>query len=84
MPASEADAASVNLNGIKLLLGYDLVTFFIKDNPDFSNGTRNLLRNPPDCIYHLDNWVFDSIILADKLLTKALQKFVTCLSVNKN
>ena len=40
-------------------------------------------RNPPNCII-LDSWDFDSLILADKLFTKALQRFATCLLVTKN
>ena len=33
IPASAADAAAVNLKGIKTLLAHDLITFFIKGNP---------------------------------------------------
>ena len=54
IPASAADAAAVNPNGIKTLLANGLITFFIKGNPVFSNGPSNLPRNPPDCII-LDN-----------------------------
>ena len=43
-----ADAAAVNLNGIKTFLAYGFITFFIKDNSVFSIGQRNLPRNPPD------------------------------------
>ena len=46
IPASAADAAAVNPNGIKTLLAHGLITFFINGNPVFSNGPRN----PPDCI----------------------------------
>ena len=53
-PASAADAAAVNLNGIKTLLANALITFFINGNPTFSNGWRSLPRNPPDWII-LDN-----------------------------
>ena len=38
MTESVVDAAAVNLDGIKTLLGNGLITFFIKDNPGFSNG----------------------------------------------
>ena len=50
IPASAADAAAVNPNGIKMLLANGLVTFFISVNPVFSNGPRSLPKNPPDCI----------------------------------
>ena len=63
--ASAADAAAVNLKGIKKLLANGLITFYISGNPVFSNGTSNLPRNPPDCII-LDNWVFDNLISVDK------------------
>ena len=48
IPASAADAASVNPSGIKTLLANGLITFFIKGNPAFNHGTRSLPRNPPD------------------------------------
>ena len=50
IPASSADAAAVNPNGIKTLLANVLTTFFINGNPVFSNGTSNLPKNPPNCI----------------------------------
>ena len=40
--ASAADDAAVNPKGIKTLLATDLITFFIKGNPVFSNGPSNL------------------------------------------
>ena len=46
---SVADAAAVNHNGVKTLLANGLSTFSIKDNRFFSNGPKNLTRNPPDC-----------------------------------
>ena len=46
IPASAADAAAVNPKGIKTLLTNGLITFFIKGNPVFSNGSRSLPRNP--------------------------------------
>ena len=49
MAASVADAAVVNPNGNKILLANGLITFFIKDKPNFSNGRRSLPKNPPDC-----------------------------------
>ena len=50
IPASEADAAAVNPNGIKALLVNGLATFFTNDNAVFNYGPRNLPVNPPDCI----------------------------------
>ena len=61
IPASAADAAALNPNGIKTLLAHGLITFFINGNPDFSNGPRNL----PDCII-LNIWDLDSLISVDK------------------
>ena len=80
--ASAADAAAVNPKGIKTLLANCLITFFISDNPVFSNGPRSLPRNRPDYVIW-DNWVFDSLISVE-LLAKALQRFGTCLLVNSN
>ena len=40
---------AVNSNGIKMFLANHLSTFFIKVNPVFSNGAKNLRKNPPDC-----------------------------------
>ena len=40
-PASAADAAAVNLKGIKILLTNGLIIFLINGNPVFSNGPRN-------------------------------------------
>ena len=80
IPASAAAAAPVNLYGIKTLLANGLITFFINVSPVFNNGSRSLPRNLPDCTI-LDNWVFDSLILADKLFSKALQRFSTCLLI---
>ena len=64
-----ADAAAVNPNGIKTLLGNGLSTFPIKDNPVLSDGPKRLPENPPDCSV-LCNWVFDNFILADKIICK--------------
>ena len=41
------EAATVSSNGIKTFLPNGLTTFFINGNPAFSNGPRNLPRNPP-------------------------------------
>ena len=54
IPVSAVDAVTADPKGIKVLLAYGLITFFISDNPVFSNGPRGLPRNPPDCII-LDN-----------------------------
>ena len=50
IPASAADTAAVNLEGIKTLLANGLITFFINGNPVFSNRPQSLPRNPPDSI----------------------------------
>ena len=63
------DAAAVNPNGIKTFLTNGLTTFFINGKPVFNNGPRSLLRNPPDNI-DSDSWVFDNLILANKLFAK--------------
>ena len=54
IPVSAADAAAVNLNGIKTLLAHGLIILFINSNPVVNNGPRSLPRNPPDCVI-LDN-----------------------------
>ena len=58
-----------------------LITFFINGNPVFSNGPRSSPRNPPDSTI-LDNWIFDSSILTDKLFAKDLGRFAACLLNN--
>ena len=40
------DAAAVNPNAIKMLIANGLSTLLTKGNPVFSNGTKNLPRNP--------------------------------------
>ena len=83
IPASAAYATAGNPNDIKTLLANGLITSFISGNLVFSNGPRNLPRNPPDCTI-LDNSVLDSLILADKLFAKDSRRFSTCLLVNNN
>ena len=83
IPASAADAATVNPNGIKTLLANDLTTFFMNGSPLFNNGPRSLPRNPPDFMI-LDNWVFDNLMPVGQLFVKTLQKFATCLLVNND
>ena len=39
----------------------------------FSNGPKNLPKNPPDCPI-LYNWVFDNFILAEELFAKSFTK----------
>ena len=82
--ASVAPAvAAVNANGIKMLLANGLSTFPIKDNPDFSNGPKILLKNPPD-FPNLCNSAFDNFILPDERFARALQSFQTCELVNNS
>ena len=69
---------------IKALLANGLITLFISGNPAFSNGPRNLPRNPHNCIILLNNLVFDNLITVVELFSKALQRFATCLLVNNN
>ena len=83
IPASAAGAAAVNLKGIKALLAYGLITFFINGNSVFSNGLSNLPRNPPDCMI-FDNWVFDNLISVDECLEKDLRRLATCLSLSND
>ena len=81
--ASNADAAAVNPNGIETLLANSLSTFPIKGNLFFSNGTKGLPKNTPDCPV-LCNWVFYNYILTEELFAKALQSFETCVLLNRN
>ena len=81
--ASVAAAAAVNPNGIKTLLANGLNTFPIKGDPVFSNDSKSLPKNPPDCPI-LCNSVFDNFILADELFAKALPSLETCVLVNNN
>ena len=77
IPASATDAFAVNSNGTKTLSANGWITFFINGNPVFSNGPRSLPANPPDCTT-LDNWVFDSLILTDKIFVNDLRRSATC------
>ena len=49
IPASAADDAAINRNGLKTLLANTLNTFFIKTKQVFSNGPISLPRNLTDC-----------------------------------
>ena len=80
--ASVAAAGAVNTNGIKALLANGL-SKLIKGKPVFSNGTRSLPKNPPDCPI-LYNWVFVNFILADELFARALWSLETYVLVNNN
>ena len=57
IPASAADAATVNPKGINTLFANGVITFFINGNPVFNKGPSNLPINPPDFII-FDNWFF--------------------------
>ena len=50
IPASAANAATVNPKGVNTLLANGLITFDIEGNPVFCNGPSYLPRNPLDCI----------------------------------
>ena len=69
-------AATVNPNGIKILLANGLSTFYIKDNIVFSSGPKILPQNSPDFPIFC-NWIFDIFILAEELFAKDLEKFET-------
>ena len=64
-------------------LANGLSTFFVKDKPVFSDGSKSLSRNPPDCPI-LCNWVFENFILAEEPFANALPSFETCVLVNNN
>ena len=81
--ASIADTAAVNPNGIETLLANFLSTFFSKREPVYSNGSKIILENSPDCPI-LCNWVFDNFILADDPFAKALRSLETCVLANNN
>ena len=65
IPASDADAAAVNHDGIKTPLANSLITFVINGNPVFGNEPRSLPRNSIDCTI-LDQWGFHNLISVDK------------------
>ena len=72
--AASVAAAAINPNGFKTLLANGLSTFPIEDNSIFSNSTKCLPENAPDCPI-LCNWVFDNFNLADEPFVKALRNF---------
>ena len=65
------------------ILANGLSTFCIESNPVFSNDSKSLHKNPPDCPI-LCNSVIDNFILADELFAKALPSLETCVLVNNN
>ena len=80
---SAADADAVKTNDMSTVIANCLVTFFINDKSTFINGPRSLPRNLPNCIIY-EICVFDKLILAEKLHSKVLWSFATCLSVSNN
>ena len=72
-------ATTVSINGIKTLLANGLSTFFIKREPVFCSGPKNLPKNPFQC-----NWVFNNFISADEVISKVSQSLETCQLVNNN
>ena len=83
IPASVADAATVNTNGIKMLLAKGLSKFPVKGHPVFIKDPKRLPKSNPDFPI-LCNCVFDNFILADESFVKALQRFGTCALVKDN
>ena len=68
---SVADAAAININGVKTLLASCLSAFPIKNKWVFSNAHKSLTRDIPNCPI-LWNWVFDNVVFFDKLFANAL------------
>ena len=76
-----ANIAAVNPNVVKTLLASNLSTFLIKGKQVFSNGSKSLLKNPPDFPIFC-NWVFDNFILAEEPFARTLRSIETCVSIN--
>ena len=74
--ASVADVAAVNPNGIKTLLANGLSTFFIKENPVFSNGPKCLPKILVIVLFYAIDC--DNFILADEPFAKALRSLDLC------
>ena len=74
---------SLHLLLMHTLLANGIMKFFIRGNPVFNKGPRNLPKNPPDCII-FDNLVFKNLISTDELFENALRMLETCLSVSNN
>ena len=66
-----------------MVLANGFNTFFIKDNPVFSNIPKRLPKNPLDCLI-LCNCAFVHFILAEEVFKKALQSLEACVLVNNN
>ena len=62
---------------------YEFATEFIVLNGGNKITIKPGIINPPNCTI-LNNWVFESSILADEPFAKALQIFETCVSVNND
>ena len=80
---SVADVATVNPNGIKMLLAKGLSTFLIKGKPIFSNGSKILPKNPSNWTISC-KWVFDNFISAAEPFAKDLQNFEKRVLDNNN
>ena len=52
-----------------MLLANGLSTFPFKGNPVFSNASKGLPKNPPNCPI-LCNWNFKNVLLAEELFAK--------------
>ena len=83
IPASVADAATVNTNGIKTLSAKGLSTFPVKGNPVFIKDPKRLPKSNPDFPI-LCNCFFDNFILAVEPFAKASRRFGTCPLVKDN
>ena len=79
----DAAAAAAYLNGIKTLLANGLITFPINVNLVFSNSSKSLPKNPPDCPI-LCNWVLENFILTEELFANALWSLETSALVYNN
>ena len=66
-----------------LIKTLSLSTFSIKGKPIFSNGPKNLPKNPSDCPILCD-WDFDYYVLSYKSFEIALQSIEACALVNNN
>ena len=71
IPASVADAAAVNHNGISTPLANNLFNILITGKPTFLYGQRSLQINPLICI-SLEIFCFDKFILVEELYWKNL------------
>ena len=79
--ATAPDAWVIYWSGIKTLLATGLSTFFINGKLVFNNGPKVLSRNR---LIILDSWIFDNLILADKLFVQFLRSSEASLPVSNN